>query len=78
VDLYWTIKTVLGKVLLEQHEAYNKVLLQLDGIHLQINEVNQKVEMLAQRMAGLDSNAQQDANQEELQAPSDAMVTSPT
>jgi len=32
LDLYWTMKILLGKVLIKHGEAYNKLLLQMDSI----------------------------------------------
>lgn len=47
MDLYWQIKTMMGKVLVERNEDYNEILLQLDDMQLQIKDVDYKVSVLA-------------------------------
>jgi len=32
VDIYWIIKTLMGKVLVERNEAHRQILLQLDEV----------------------------------------------
>lgn len=48
VDLYWQMKTMMGKVLVEKNESYNEILIQLDDMQLQIKEVDYKVSVLPQ------------------------------
>jgi hypothetical protein len=34
IDLYWHMKTLMGKVLVEHNEAHQEILLHLDDVHL--------------------------------------------
>ena len=64
MDLYWQIKTMMGKVLVERNEDYNEIMLQLDDMQLQIKDVDYKVSVLAQGMAGMDFTDQQETSQQ--------------
>lgn len=54
VDLYWHLKTLMGKVLVERNEAHQRILLQLDDVQLQIKLVDHKINLLAEKLDGMD------------------------
>jgi hypothetical protein len=42
-DIYYHIKMLMGKVLVESHRAHQEILIQLDDVQLQINLVDHKI-----------------------------------
>jgi hypothetical protein len=45
---------LMGRVLVERHEAHQEILLQLDDVQLQIKLVDHKINLLADKLVGLD------------------------
>jgi hypothetical protein len=54
VDIYWHLKTLMGRVLLDHHEARQEVLLQLDDMQLQVKLVDHKLNLIADKLVGMD------------------------
>jgi hypothetical protein len=73
IDLYWHVKTLLGKVMTERSTAFNEILLQMEYLQLQIRAVDQKISLLAERTVGLDLN---EPREDQPQVP-EATVPSP-
>jgi len=44
----------MGRVMLDQHEAWQEVLLQLDDVKLQVKLVNHKLNLIVDKMVGMD------------------------
>jgi hypothetical protein len=44
---------LMGKVLVERNEAHQEILLQLDDVHLQVKLVDHKLNLLAEKVVGL-------------------------
>jgi hypothetical protein len=65
MDIYWHLKTLMGQVLLDHHEARQEVLLQLDDVQLQVKLVDHKLNLIADKLAGMDLS-----NLDYAQAPS--------
>jgi hypothetical protein len=54
MDIYWHLKTLMGRVLLDHHEARQEILLQLDDMQLQIKLVDHKLNLIAEKLVGMD------------------------
>jgi len=54
VEIYWQLKTLIGRVLLDHLEAHQGVLLQLGYMQLQIKLVDHKLNFIAENMVGMD------------------------
>jgi hypothetical protein len=54
IDLYWHIKALMGKVMVERNEAHKEILLQIDDVQLQIKLVDHKLNLLVVKIVGLD------------------------
>jgi hypothetical protein len=54
IDLYWHLKFLMGKVLVEKHESHKEIILQLDNVQLQVNLVDHKLNLLAEKVLGID------------------------
>jgi hypothetical protein len=54
VDIYWHLKTLMGRVMLDHYEARQKVLLQLNEAQLQIKLVGHKLNLVANKMTDMD------------------------
>jgi hypothetical protein len=50
IDIYWHIKMLMGHFLIEQHEAHQEILLQLDDVQLQVKLVDHKLNLLADKL----------------------------
>jgi hypothetical protein len=46
MDIYWILKTLMGKVLVERNEAHQEIFLQLDDIQRQLQEMDQKIDKI--------------------------------
>jgi hypothetical protein len=44
----------MGRVLLDHHEAYQEVLLWLDDMQLQVKLVDHKLNLIAEKLVGID------------------------
>jgi hypothetical protein len=53
VDLYWLLKTLMGKVLVERNEAHEEIFLQLDEMQLQLQHMDKKLDRMANPMPTL-------------------------
>jgi hypothetical protein len=47
MDLYWLLKTLMGKVLVERNEAHWEIFLQLDEMQLQLQYIDRKLDTLS-------------------------------
>jgi hypothetical protein len=54
VEIYWHLKKLMGRVLLDHHEACQEVLLQLDDMQLQVKLVDHKLNLIADKLASID------------------------
>jgi len=54
MDIYWHLKTMMGRVLLDHHEAHQEVLVQLDEVQLQIKLVDHKMNLITDKLVGMD------------------------
>jgi hypothetical protein len=48
------MKKIMDNVLVERHEARHEILLQLDDVQLQVNLMDHKINLLAEKVVGLD------------------------
>jgi hypothetical protein len=46
MDLYWLLKTMMGKVLVERNEAHEEIFLQLDEMQMEILSLSRKIDRL--------------------------------
>jgi hypothetical protein len=46
IDLYWLLKTMMGKVLVERNEAHEEIFLQLDEMQMEILGLGRKMDRL--------------------------------
>jgi hypothetical protein len=54
MDIYWHLKTLMGQVLLDHHEARQEILMQLDDVQLQVKLVDHKLNLIADKLVGMD------------------------
>lgn len=74
IDLYWHMKTLLGKVMTERNTTYSEILLQMEYLQLQTRAMDQKSTLLAKRAVDLDLNEPREDNQ---QVPMETMNSPP-
>jgi hypothetical protein len=46
MDLYWILKTLMGKVLVERNEAHKEIFLQLDDVQRQLRVMDHNINMI--------------------------------
>jgi hypothetical protein len=54
MDIYWHLKLLLGRAMVDRKEDKNKIMLQLDEIQGQLQLHDYKLNLMAKQMAGLD------------------------
>jgi hypothetical protein len=54
INIYWHLKTLMGRVLLDHHEARQEVLMQLDDVQLQVKLIDHKLNMFIDKVVGMD------------------------
>jgi hypothetical protein len=56
IDLYWNVKALLGKVMVDKQVGNSEFSLQLEYLQLHIKAMDQKVSLLVENIAGLNFN----------------------
>jgi len=47
MDIYWILKALMGKVLVERTKAHQEIFLQLNDIQRQLQKMDQKIDRIA-------------------------------